>query len=758
MGFYGNYYKIKTGPGLVPVEQGQQTTISFTDEVAKTLGVGQEGEEVTPLDDRLKIIETEVGLLNPDGSYGDTAATRIDTLEGFKDREEGFATSAQGAKADSAVQGVKINGTNLEANENKAVDITITDGANNGTISVNGTDIKVTGLASAAFKNETDFEVAGKAQELINSLGTMATESADDYTLQTDFQALKAEIMGTSTNADYEDSRIDKLEAEILGTPNSKNYENSRIDNLESDIKTIQNAGYQTAKDVSTAIKDKADKADTLGGYGIGDAYTKTYIDNNFISISKFGLLEQEVLGENNGYAQSRIDTLETTVSNNITSINNLDQDMNDLITKVDKIKNGIFQGKLSSQEQYNDLLDEDKEYNYRDYWLIYEIPQNADNTDGSIIIYNNVIVYNGDIIEYIGLDDNSNKIFVKQNISLNLINGTGLYSIQALAATENTATGEGSVAFGSNNKNYAKHALVSGNSNTLASSAKNSLVFGSNNYVVFPNALIGGYYADLSRIVNDPDKPNILFALGNGADKNNRKNAFLVDASGNTEVGGKLNVKSSIEVNGNLIVYKTDDQGFTTNYNILENITALQTNKANNATTLEGYGINNAYTKDEVDDEISTIKDLIKSENETLPSSDINTVYGYINLLNNSVSSLTTTINNIPQWKIYNTNLDGTWTGNDTDGYIYSKNFVLDGITLSSDAELNKYIVLFDIGNNASILQRKNLIQCSITAKVVLNEGKAALQLIALQNPNQDNGNILQDCPITYSYIIGEV
>jgi hypothetical protein len=39
-------------------------------------------------------------------------------------------------------------------------------------------------------------------------------------------------------------------------------------------------AGYQTAANVSTAIANKADKATTLAGYGIANAYTKTEVDS----------------------------------------------------------------------------------------------------------------------------------------------------------------------------------------------------------------------------------------------------------------------------------------------------------------------------------------------------------------------------------------------------------------------------------------------------------------------------------------------
>lgn len=52
---------------------------------------------------------------------------------------------------------------------------------------------------------------------------------------------------------------------------------------LAGRVKTLEDAGYQTADDVNTAITsgiaNKADKADTLAGYGITDAYTKGEVD-----------------------------------------------------------------------------------------------------------------------------------------------------------------------------------------------------------------------------------------------------------------------------------------------------------------------------------------------------------------------------------------------------------------------------------------------------------------------------------------------
>lgn len=59
-----------------------------------------------------------------------------------------YATAAQGAKADSAVQDV-------------------TEGSANGTIAVDGTDVKVHGLGTAAYTNAGAYDAAGTAEEML---------------------------------------------------------------------------------------------------------------------------------------------------------------------------------------------------------------------------------------------------------------------------------------------------------------------------------------------------------------------------------------------------------------------------------------------------------------------------------------------------------------------------------------------------------------------------------------------------------------
>lgn len=51
---------------------------------------------------------------------------------------------------------------------------------------------------------------------------------------------------------------------------------------------------YATKSSVDKALSDKADKATTLAGYGITDAYTKSHIDSNFVTIGT----KQRITGE----------------------------------------------------------------------------------------------------------------------------------------------------------------------------------------------------------------------------------------------------------------------------------------------------------------------------------------------------------------------------------------------------------------------------------------------------------------------------
>lgn len=89
-----------------------------------------------------------------------------------------FATAAQGTKADSAIQSVKVNGSALTPDTNKAVDVLIAEGATNGTIAVNGTDVAVHGLGSAAYTDSTAYATSAQGTKADTAIQGVTGETA----------------------------------------------------------------------------------------------------------------------------------------------------------------------------------------------------------------------------------------------------------------------------------------------------------------------------------------------------------------------------------------------------------------------------------------------------------------------------------------------------------------------------------------------------------------------------------------------------
>ena len=112
----------------------------------------------------------------------DDATTKANkALEDAKTYADGlaknYATAAQGAKADTALQKASI-----------------TSGSTNGSIAVGGTDVAVKGLGSAAYVATTAFDAAGVAESKVNALSTgqVTTNKNNIASLRTDVDNLKS--------------------------------------------------------------------------------------------------------------------------------------------------------------------------------------------------------------------------------------------------------------------------------------------------------------------------------------------------------------------------------------------------------------------------------------------------------------------------------------------------------------------------------------------------------------------------------------
>ena len=173
-------------------------------------------------------------LVNDDYTVKDveysTYKGKIDSLE---DRVDDIVT--QGGEP-NILETVKVNGTAL-VNTNKAVDLSVVSGTQNGSIAVNGSDVMVSGLGTAAFTNSNTYDVAGAATAV---LGT----SQDAAGTATVYGALASAVAAQNG----------------VNTINSMGYQTAS--QVES---TVESYGYQTEQQVQAAVGNAVGVINAMG-------------------------------------------------------------------------------------------------------------------------------------------------------------------------------------------------------------------------------------------------------------------------------------------------------------------------------------------------------------------------------------------------------------------------------------------------------------------------------------------------------------
>ena len=146
-----------------------------------------------------------------------------------KNKLAGIAAGAQ----ENLVNDVQLNSTSI-VNSSKIANLTITEGQTDGTIRVNGTDIAVHGLGSAAYANTTAFDASGAAA----SAETNAKNYTDDR---------ETAIRGTGTGADTETLTSLRSSIDALGGSGGSiaTQINNAIDDL--DVATATKSATGTA-------------------------------------------------------------------------------------------------------------------------------------------------------------------------------------------------------------------------------------------------------------------------------------------------------------------------------------------------------------------------------------------------------------------------------------------------------------------------------------------------------------------------------
>ena len=171
-----------------------------------------------------------------------------------------YATDTQGAKADSAIQGVKVNGTALTPDNNKIVDITVP------------TEAQIKNIAATEINTLIDGANSADTITNINTLIDYVNENGADT------KAIMTELYGSDTS----ESRIDKLEAKTgldkVGTVTSVTAGTGLTGGPITGAGTIAlDTEYVKGIKVNAAGNaDKAADADKLGGAVASDYLKKS--------------------------------------------------------------------------------------------------------------------------------------------------------------------------------------------------------------------------------------------------------------------------------------------------------------------------------------------------------------------------------------------------------------------------------------------------------------------------------------------------
>lgn len=180
---------------------------------------------------KLSALQTLAEKLNSDYATKTELEAVSTTVDELSTTIDGLVTT--GGEA-NVLEGVSVNGTALEIAD-KIVDILIETGTEDGTISVNGADVAVKGLAALAYKSEVSED------ELSDALKETISAKAES----SDLEALEA-LVGTLPEDTTATTVVDYVAAEVA----------SIIADADED--------YDTLKEISDWISSHADSASTM--------------------------------------------------------------------------------------------------------------------------------------------------------------------------------------------------------------------------------------------------------------------------------------------------------------------------------------------------------------------------------------------------------------------------------------------------------------------------------------------------------------
>ena len=202
-----------------------------------------------------------------------------------------IANVADGAQV-NVLEGVKVNGTDLNITDKK-VNITVTSGTTNGTISVNDANVAVTGLKSAAYESVDAFDASGTATTEIAKISGETTGTASpNYGITVTTTQKDGKVTGITVNDNALKTAITGITKDITDLSNAavKNVNGKtgiEITLTGKDItvgEDVDGDGTMTSgSTVSTVLADIYNKLNTANA----KAYTGITAADNTVTVTK---------------------------------------------------------------------------------------------------------------------------------------------------------------------------------------------------------------------------------------------------------------------------------------------------------------------------------------------------------------------------------------------------------------------------------------------------------------------------------------
>ena len=248
------------------------------------------------------------------------------TLGALQDAIEGLHLGE-----DNVLEGVQVNGSDLTITSKK-VNVTVTEGATDGTIAVNGSDVAVHGLGSAAYADTTAFDAAGAA----GAASAAAVTSANSYT---DAQVLSS-VTAATGDALVEASVANKTVSVAASTALT-----AAVANANSALQSVSHG--TDGNYVTTTVGTKANGDQTIGvAVDVVDVTAATVSNKGLAEASDVkAYVDDAVAGKN---VAATGDTLVSATASNNTVTVAATQDLQDAVTAANASVQGIATGKES--------------------------------------------------------------------------------------------------------------------------------------------------------------------------------------------------------------------------------------------------------------------------------------------------------------------------------------------------------------------------------------------------------------------------